>query len=158
MFCDTYRCRPCGHKFTHEHKNFWLGPLPPSIGDGDVGRIDLAAIEAFLARHTRNLFCPTCHLEVSIPSLLDRESWLDWCAHESGFRRYPFLVGLAVRIDSTFSGEPWNVDIGSISCPYCSTILVLDRFQPTCPQCGGSDLDHIGDWHAQTRDTWPPIV
>src|SRR5436853_5109183 len=112
MFSDTYRCRPCGHEFTHDYKGFWLGPLP--------AKLDRDTRKAFLAKQTQNLFCPTCQLELTIPSHLDRAAWLDWRArHASDFSRYPFLVDLVACIEASFSGEPWMVDIGTIQCPYC---------------------------------------
>ena len=151
MFSDTYRCRPCGHEFTHDHKGFWLGPLP--------AKLDRDTSEAFLAEHTQIQYCPTCQLGLIIPTHLDRAEWLDWRARNApDFGRYPFLVSLAARIDASFTGEPWSVDIGSISCPYCATLLVTGSFQPVCRQCGSSDLEHINQWHSQTRDVWPPII
>lgn len=151
MFSDTYRCRPCGLEFTHDHKGFWVGPSP--------AKLDRDTSEAFLALHTQTFCCPSCQLELTIPSLLDRAAWLDWRAsHEWYFTRYPFLVSLVDRIDASFTGEPWSVGIGSISCPYCDIPLVSGSFQPTCRHCRSTDLEHITQWHSQPRDIWPPII
>ena len=155
MYSDTYRCRACTHEFTHDHKGFWIGPLPPRID----GRIDPTTWEKFEAERTRTFTCPACNLELTLPSNLDRAAWLKWRVRdEAWFRRYPFLVGLVARIEESFSHEPWLVDIGRINCPYCTTELVAARFEPVCPQCGSSELEHTDQWHSQTRDPWPPII
>ena len=151
MFSDTYRCRPCGQEFTHDYKGFWLGPLST--------KLDRDTIEAFLTHHTQNFYCSSCQLELTIPSLLNRAAWIEWTTdHEPQYRRYPFLVKLVDRIEASFAGDPWRVDIGSISCPYCEKLLDSGSFQLACRSCGSNDVEHINQSHSQTRDYWPPIV
>jgi hypothetical protein len=155
MFSDSYRCRPCGHKFTLELKDFWVGPLPPRVD----GHLDPALIEDFTARHTQTFHCSQCTVELTIPSLLLRPDWLYWRTRfESDYSRYPFLRSLVSRIDSSFIDQPWSVAIGSIPCPYCTTPLAAGSLQPSCTRCHSDDVEHINQWHSQTRDLWPPVI
>ena len=94
-----------------------------------------------------------------MPSLLLRIDWLYWRDRfQSDYSRYPFLRVLVSRIEATFAGQPWRVELGDISCPYCGVSLEAGSFQPSCPHCRSHDLGHIDQWHSQIRDPWPPLV
>jgi ribosomal protein S27AE len=151
MFTDFYRCRACGNDFAIEHKSFWLGPMPRSLGG--------ITCNEGIARHTQTFHCSHCAMTLTIPKLLIRPDWLVWKSRfESDYTRYPFLTGLVSRIDATFAKQPWYVDIGSITCPYCGTSLAAGDFQPRCGRCHSEDLEHVNQWVSQTRELWPPVV
>ena len=151
MFTDVYRCRSCGHEFEISLMSFRVGPLPVCP--------DPAKDEESTRRHTRQFCCNACVMEVTIPVLLIRPDWFSWKQNAGAvYSRYPFLRDLITRIEFTYAGLPWHVDICDISCPYCAGKLVMGKFQPSCKSCGSSDLEHINCYHAQVAGAWPPLA
>jgi hypothetical protein len=98
-------------------------------------------------------------VHLTIPSLAIRPDWVHWLGQdEAKYSQYPFLRAIVARIEATFTGLPWHVDIGAVFCPYCQAPLVAGEFHAVCDQCGSDDLELTDQCFAQVMGPWPPVV
>jgi hypothetical protein len=152
MFSASFRCKRCSFDFTIDHKDFRIGPFAPTESETNERGESVD-------RCTRTLHCSQCALVLEIPKLLQRVDWIFW--RDRSQRRhfgYPFVEDLITRIDATFAGHPWRVDIGEIACPYCANPLREGKFQPVCLRCQSRDLEHTNQCFSQIAGLWPPVA
>jgi hypothetical protein len=143
-------CPDCGREWEGVETSFRFGPWSrlesPGIHDGFY-----------------SWFCPRCYFRIYIPRTIERTVWRRWYAHflaalaepEDG---YPFLRGVAARLDEVLSDGryyvPIPVELGPVDCPECqrpfeeSLLNVPDRL--VCPDCGGRGALLYGpEYHCQ---------
>lgn len=95
----------------------------------------------------RSWFCPRYYFRIYVPRTIKRNVWRRWyeaflAGSDGG---YPFLLGLAARLDKVLSDGrydiPLPVEPEPVDCPECrqpfeeSSVGVSDRL--VCPHCGG---------------------
>lgn len=130
------RCSDCGHEWDGIESYY------------QAGDIDLQNPETY-----RSYFCPKCCNHLSVPRLIDGNSWRRWfAAHGADMRNSALLKFTCARISAILSGSrtiyaPTAIDIEPLSCTYCNERMApgsIDKSPIVCPNCGSRTARSLG--------------
>ncbi len=133
------RCRDCRHD--------WAGISLSAR----LGRSTGHAAPDHLERY-RLWTCPECLRSLSIPRVLDRNSWRIWRAGPDGDRDFLYLDAIAARIDAILAeGKPYAprpIELHPGDCPECRRSFEEYEGDGTilpCPRCGGRSVGAVDE-------------
>lgn len=101
----------------------------------------------------RSYFCPKCCDQLSVPCLVDANSWRRWLtAHAIDVRNSALLKLACDGISAILSGvrtiySPTLIDIGPLHCPECNERMnpgSVDEGPILCPACGSRTARSLG--------------